>query len=468
MHSNKNKQKNMFKIGSGNIQSPKYSFKASGLDFASKNKILVPNAYLLTHETLQEYESPTFENNFLLRQIQELPIKHRFAIRSAFSVEDQKTNSFAGMFKTVISVNSKKPEEVLSAIKNVLMSSKKVNGNFRKDILIMEMVAAKHSGVAFTENEYQDDWVNWTTGLGSKLVSGEVSGETISMPKLGNWDLIKTVIQFHKEPEFYNRLQQLLKNVRTVFGEKEWDIEWADDGTNCWLLQIRPITSPLTRNDWFGLCNHKEILPELPSVFMDSLITECSPKLFSFYHRIDPELPNKRLMVESFRGRSYFNLSLLSDMLRKWGLPTKLLTESMGGVLEKNYILNLGRVISSWRVYLKLIFLQLNALKKSNSDIKLFKIIRNEKAKTIPELIEKSKLAYISLVHQMLSLTMTMGGPVAFLRFMKTLNYHSTDLMTPGTQILKDLDPFFEIIKKKSTYKRFSNERSNTSGRRIH
>ena len=44
MYSNKKKQKNMFKIGSGTIQSPKYSFKVSGLDFASKNKILVPES----------------------------------------------------------------------------------------------------------------------------------------------------------------------------------------------------------------------------------------------------------------------------------------------------------------------------------------------------------------------------------------------------------------------------------------
>ena len=45
-------------------------------------------------------------------------------------------------------------------------------------------------------------------------------------------------------------------------------------------------------------------------------------------------------MVESFKGRPYFNISLLSEMLRKWGLPTKLLRDSMGGSFEKDYGLN--------------------------------------------------------------------------------------------------------------------------------
>ncbi|GIS84828.1 MAG: hypothetical protein CM1200mP16_11280 [Nitrospina sp.] len=30
----------------------------------------------------------------------------------------------------------------------------------RQDILIMEMVEAKYSGVAFTESEYEDDQIN--------------------------------------------------------------------------------------------------------------------------------------------------------------------------------------------------------------------------------------------------------------------------------------------------------------------
>ena len=47
----------------------------------------------------------------------------------------------------------------------------------------------------------------------------------------------------------------------------------------------------------------------------------------------------------------------------------------------------------------------------------------------------------------MLSLTMVMGGPVALLRNMKTLSAHSANHITPGTRILKDLNPFIKVIK---------------------
>ena len=444
---NNNHSKSIIEVGSGLAQSTKYSFKAKGLDLALKNKILVPKAYLIPQEFWENFEKKIEIKNDLVRQIKNLPLNKDISVRSSFSIEDQTEKSFAGMFDTVLSVNSKHIDELAHALKKVLLSSENVESNFRKDILVMEMVPTKFSGVAFTESEYEDDWINWTSGLGVKLVSGDVPGNSFKIPKLKKYDFLKVEKENNERLDFYYRLQLLLKKVRTVFGEKNWDIEWADDGFRCWLLQIRPITSPLIRNDWFGLCNHKEILPELPSVFMNSLIIECAPKMFNFYHQLDSELPKNRLMVESFKGRSYFNLSLLSDMLRKWGIPTKLLSASMGGVLEKDYKLNLGRVISNWRVYLKIFILQINALKKSRNDIKVFKLITKEPSKNIQELIQRSKLAYISLVHQMLSLTMVMGGPVALLRNMKTLSAHSANHITPGTRILKDLNPFIKIIK---------------------
>jgi rifampicin phosphotransferase len=448
---NNKHSKLIIKIGSGFNQSKKYSFKAKGLDLAVKNKILVPKGYLITQEFWGNFDNEIAIKSDLLRQITELPLNNSISVRSSFSIEDQTEKSYAGMFETVLSVNSNHLDVLADALKKVSLSSKNVKGNFRKDILVMEMIPAKFSGVAFTECEYEDDWINWTSGLGIKLVSGYVPGDSFKIPKLRKYDFLKkTENNNNKKPVFYNRLQLLLKKVRTIFGEKNWDIEWADDGFKCWLLQIRPITSPLIRNDWFGLCNHKEILPELPSVFMNSLINECAPKMFNFYHQIDSELPKQRLMVESFKGRSYFNLSLLSDMLRKWGVPTKLLSESMGGVLENNFKLNLGRVISNWPVYLKLFILQINALKKSRIQIKVFKLITKEPSNNIQELIQKSKLAYISLVHQMLSLTMVMGGPVAFLRFMNTLSNHSANHITPGTRILKDLNQFIKIIQDNS------------------
>ena len=75
-------------IGSGNIQSPKYGFKAKGLDFAAKNKISVPKGYLLPHEVLRNFKHESSETITLIKKIQELPIQNSFSIRSSFSIED--------------------------------------------------------------------------------------------------------------------------------------------------------------------------------------------------------------------------------------------------------------------------------------------------------------------------------------------------------------------------------------------
>ena len=444
---------NLIKLGSGDINQPKYGFKAKGLDLASSKNILVPNGYLVPHELLSFLETNKKKKNTLIKEIQTFFKIPNIAIRSAFSVEDQKENSFAGVFDTVLSVDKNDPEKIINGLKLVLKSSRNYKNKLRQDILIMEMVKAKYSGVAFTESQYEDDQINWTEGIASKLVSGEISGEKVTIPKLKNCDIFANNPNIANDLPFYNRLQVLLKKIRSIFGEKEWDVEWADDGTNCWLLQIRPITRSLIRNDLFDISNHKEILPPLPSVFMNSLITECSPKLFNFYQELDPKLPSGRLMVESFKGRPYFNISLLSEMLRKWGLPTKLLRDSMGGSFEKDFGLNFGRIFANWRVYLRILLSQLFIKKKSSAALNKFENFKQSKEDNISSLIQKTKSFYTTLVYQMLIHTMAIAGPIALLRYFKTLNIYIENHVTPGTGILKDLTPLFDLIKSNSGLK---------------
>ena len=72
----------------------------------------------------------------------------------------------------------------------------------------------------------------------------------------------------------------------------------------------RPVTRPTRRDEAFTLANHKEILPELPSRFMASLVESCADRLFANYRHFDPSLPAHRPFIESFLGRPYINLSL--------------------------------------------------------------------------------------------------------------------------------------------------------------
>jgi pyruvate,water dikinase len=83
------------------------------------------------------------------------------------------------------------------------------------------------------------------------------------------------------------RLQLLLRGVRGALGEGDWDVEWADDGIRCWLVQARPVTRPTRRNEAFTAATHREILPDPPSRFMTSLIASSADELFASFRRID-------------------------------------------------------------------------------------------------------------------------------------------------------------------------------------
>ncbi len=153
----------------------------------------------------------------------------------------------------------------------------------------MEMVTARHAGVAFSEPGTYDDLVNVASGLADGLVSGDVAGERLEIPRLER-----------AERGWPTRLRALLADVRRVFGDEPWDIEWADDGDVCWLVQIRPITAPTIRNETLTAANHAEILPRLPSQLMTQRDRRGRPRSLRLVPRTGtgpaggPRLPARR------------------------------------------------------------------------------------------------------------------------------------------------------------------------------
>ncbi len=150
-----------------------------------------------------------------------------------------------------LNVDGRDPVQLAEALGAVWGSAERHQaqlGALRRDVLIMRMVDAKHSGVAFTEHVHAGDLVNFTEGLADKLVSGAMwRASRSACPSCAQ---AKSCADL---PAWAQRLQLLLRRVRRVFSHKrsgrDWDIEWADDGTTCWLIQIRPITRPTRRNE---------------------------------------------------------------------------------------------------------------------------------------------------------------------------------------------------------------------------
>ncbi len=369
------------------------------------------------------------------------------AIRSAFSAEDSAHESLAGRFESVLAVPSGQPQAVADALCRVWSSAARTPHLARRDLMLMQMVDARHAGVAFLEQDYSfEDLVNATEGLGHRMVSGDYDAQRIELPRLGRDALANRL------PPWQRRLQRLLRAVRRVFGDFDWDVEWADDGKVCWLLQVRPVTRPTVRNDFFTMANHREILPDPPSMFMTSLIGGCAASLFSYYRQFDGRLPRNRQFIEVMHGRPLINLSLLLDMMRLWGLPSRLVTDSIGGAASHPAVPSFGihpfRLLRSLPILLR----QWNDQRRAPNRARavagrlrqrmlssMDQTKRSDVSEPFRHLTTAAGEVYTSLVREMFALTAAIGGPSAILRRLGLLHAFSHGGRTHATEMFLSL-----------------------------
>lgn len=443
-------------LGQGRAKALGVGNKAALLDRAAQAGLPVPAGIILLDlawqravaEGLVVIETEVVrvpDSSKLLTALQLPAFAHPLAVRSAFAAEDGQAESLAGFFTSKLHVNPADPNALAEALAEVWASALKRPGHFRRDVLIMEMVEARQAGVAFTEREFEDDLINYTGNTADRLVSGLVEGESILLPKLKSLDFGFTVYDLRLEenkPKLWSlRLQHLLRDVRRTFGEQDWDLEWADDGRQSWLVQIRPVTRPPRRNETFTGANLKEILPDLPSRYTTTLIASCASELFAYYRRFDPGLPRQRPMIEIFYGRPFFNLSLLTEMMRRWGLPTRLVTANIGGETDQEYGLKLGRFFSHTIVLLKLGLAQVRAVASARQTIERVLAQTEVIEPTFTACVHLHRWLFITLVTEMISLTAALSGPLLILRQLGLLTEHNARQRTIATDLFLDLEP---------------------------
>ena len=341
------------------------------------------------------------------------PSSHEtLAVRSAFGAEDGAESSLAGWFTSRLDVAA---ADLVAAVTDVRASANLRDGTFRLDVLVMTMVSARHAGVAFSEPGTYDDVANVTDGLADALVGGEVEGDRVLLPRLESAD-----------DGWPSRLRNLLCDARHVFGDEPWDIEWADDGTTCWLVQIRPITRPTLRNETLTAANHAEILPRLPSHLMASIVEEAGPDLFEWYRAKVPGLPDERDFLHVVAGRPMINLSLLEDMMRHLGLPTKLVADSIGGGHSVEQPLAPSRVLRRSPSLIRLGLAQVAAVLRSTAIRKQAAAIGTATPDSFTEAADDLHRSYVALVTGMFPLSSAIGPPLAALRSAGTLLEHAS------------------------------------------
>ena len=208
------------------------------------------------------------------------------AVRSSGRQEDGASHSFAGLFDTILNVTG--PAAVEDAVRRCWASAfseravryRHMRGLDFHDValavIVQRLVQPRSSGVMFTADPVTGSpdriVINGVLGLGEGLVSGAVdsdsvvvdkrTGETVDENVGAKQEMIVTGIgggvrtvtvpaerQRHCSigPDLRDSLVDLGSRLEHHFGAPQ-DIEWAADESTTWILQSRPITTPINEN----------------------------------------------------------------------------------------------------------------------------------------------------------------------------------------------------------------------------
>jgi pyruvate,water dikinase len=179
------------------------------------------------------------------------------AVRSSATVEDLAHSSFAGLYRSVLDVDSSDPDAVVAAVLSVFASLWHPQARTYRTALgiddcdaamaavVMAMVPAERAGVAFTVDPADDSGrvrVEAVQGLADTLVSGERTPDA--------WLLDPR----DEHPDVPAEIEAALREscrIESLAGAPQ-DVEWAwADGT-LWIVQARPITTTGPDDDGDG------------------------------------------------------------------------------------------------------------------------------------------------------------------------------------------------------------------------
>lgn len=260
------------------------------------------------------------------------------AVRSSAREEDGAEHSFAGQFESHLYV---RPADVPARVADVWRSAASDRvAAYRAErglgagespglpaVLVQRMIHPRAAGVAFSADPVSGRRgtcvVSATAGVGDRLVSGQVDGDTWHVARDGS---IVARVPAGATPSLEDadvaRVAALARAAERHFGRPQ-DIEWAIAGDALFLLQSRPITSLAALPDPDGRL----------ALWDNSNITESyggvtTPLTFSFARyvyeevyrqfcrivgvpesRIEGEREALRVMLGLVRGRVYYNLA---------------------------------------------------------------------------------------------------------------------------------------------------------------
>lgn len=309
-------------LGSGRSKKHRVGKNGRLLDEAAKAGLPVPNGGILLDTFFQQLlqakimvrENGRFHIPKPVELTESLYGAARFprlanplTVRAAFVGHEDEAGGVG-----VLDVDGSDPQQLANALCAVWSAAPGRDGGVHRAIVLQERVKAQTCGVALSERAYQDDVVYAT------------DDKMVTVPQLQFGEAPTAAL-----PSYTRRLQRLLRGVRNTFGRGDWAVAWADDGTVCWLIQLLPATQPARREDSF-IVAPSDMLPDMPTPFMNGVIANISRALIAKYQRFDPSLATERTLFREEKGVLFLNATLLTDVHRKWGMPTKRMATELG------------------------------------------------------------------------------------------------------------------------------------------
>ena len=220
--------------------------EAEGQTFAARDNIAAP-------PLAEEVKKALMES---VKQLADrVPAGSLFAVRSSAVGEDGASASFAGQLSSMLNVAARDVPEAVRAVwasaarENVTIYRKETGGAdaaLSPAVLVQVMVPAESAGVGFSVDPVSGNparmVVSACRGLGEKLVSGEVDGDTYYCTARG--ELVEQRCEGEPilGPDDLDRICGLLRGLEDFFSAPQ-DVEWAMAGGKLYLLQSRPITT---------------------------------------------------------------------------------------------------------------------------------------------------------------------------------------------------------------------------------
>ena len=257
--------------------------KAAALAKLVKNGFRVPEFFVIMPAAFHDGKLLIGAQEALVRAVNKLG-DGPFAIRSSARDEDGMKHSHAGQFLSLLNISS---DDVATAATRVSQSGQqnsvkayRENRGLKGDgeclaVIVQRLINARCAGVMFTADPVSGRRdhivISATEGLGDRLVSGEVDGESYVIDRNTGKTLTQPTSPKTLGKQDLQELVSLAKRIEKTTGRPQ-DIEWAFEDQKLYLLQSRPITTQL---------RSAPVSDNTVTIFDNSNIVESYPGLVS-------------------------------------------------------------------------------------------------------------------------------------------------------------------------------------------